>query len=393
MVRENIEAQIYDWLYSNEDSNRMLDTESPRQTVVNSILSSTSGKHRYNTTASHGTIVDTPLSSSSATFLHDDVSTTSNKPEAPNLSTNACLPSPPDTYFFRRYYNMPPQANQDWNLTTEILKCLSSHGLPTTPELKVKIRAIGSRHSLYTYSVIKGCDISRVRIARQKKMITVLRENLAALEAELEAQKGKKRAGALQDGNLSELGSCIKMIADASVAGAITFPKKMSSRETEELDEKKKKETSRGQRRPNQAVLASGVKKNGNFPASVIPRSTKKSLQETERLSDNRRKTSDGQQDLKRERRKVDSISGSKKLWTLLRLLPLAQRKRLTEDTGVGRPNKRKNSADDQQESRKCSKALLDSDVEDTADAFTIPTTNSTKMTSRKRKALGGKKR
>lgn len=317
MAQGNIEAQIYDWLYSSDDSNRIMsDPESPRETAVNSLLSSTSGKHRYNKIASHGTIADTQSTSSSATFLQDDVSTTSNKPEAPNLSTNAYLPSPPDTYFFRRYYNMPPKANQDWDLTTEILKCLSSHGSRTTPELKVKIRAIGNRHSLYTYGVIKGRDISRVRIARQKKMITLLRENLAALEAELETKKGGKGAGTLQDGNLSELGSCIKMIVDASVAGAITFPKKMSSRETEELDEKGKKKISRGQQ------------ENGNISASVIPRSTETSLQETERLSDNRRNTSDGQQDLKRERRKVDFISGSKKLRTLLRLLPLAQKEK-----------------------------------------------------------------
>lgn len=257
----------------------MSQPELPRETIMTSVIS-TSEKRSRNEIAIHGTTAGNKSVFASATLLSDDISTTSKStmPEAPNVFTNAHPPSLADASKFRRHCDMPPEANQDSDLTADVVKCLSSHG---SPELKAIIRAIGSRQSVSTYGATKPRDKSRGRISRQSKMITLLQKNISALEAEqqrsnsvikllkteLKAEKEERQARMSPS---SESGSGITITLDGSAADTIVI--KRRSQEIEILGEKKnKKKPGRAQHRQQQVVLASRVKKPGKLSKNPPP--------------------------------------------------------------------------------------------------------------------------
>lgn len=197
------EDEFFDWPGTDEEelskvasqlSHRtMPPPETPRKAAKTETFS-TPGKRGYNEMASIGTSGAANSASSSTTVLQDDdiftTPATKNPSRAPNLFTNAQLPSPAETPTHQSISDFSPGSNEDSDLTTEILNCLTSHQIsPMTSELKDRIRAIGNRYSRHTRGVTRGRDVSRAQIVRNNETIAQLRGDIAALQADRETNK------------------------------------------------------------------------------------------------------------------------------------------------------------------------------------------------------------
>lgn len=197
------EDEFFDWPGTDEEElskaasqlshHAMPPPETPRKTAKTETFS-TPGKRSYNEMASIGTTGAAHPASSSTTLLQDDdiftTPATTTTSRAPNLFTNAQLPSPAETPTHQRVSDFSPGSNEDSDLTTEILNCLTSQQFsPMTSELTDRIRTIGNRHSRHTRGVTRGRDVSRAQIVRNNETIAQLRGDIAALQADRETNK------------------------------------------------------------------------------------------------------------------------------------------------------------------------------------------------------------
>lgn len=195
------EENFSDWAASDEEEafqtmshvcNRtMPPPETPRK-AVKTDMGSTPGKRGYDEMA-HNRTAPAKQPFPATPLKDDDVFTTASTattPRAPNLFTNAQLPSPADTPAPLRFHDVSPGSNQDSDLATEILDSLASHHIsPIRPELREGIRAIGNRHSLQMHGVTKGRDVSRAAIAGKDETIAKLQGDIAALQSERDTYK------------------------------------------------------------------------------------------------------------------------------------------------------------------------------------------------------------
>lgn len=200
---EQEEEEFFDWPGTDEEElskvasqlthRAMPPPETPRKAAKTETFF-TPGKRDYNEMVSIGTTDAANSASSSTTLLQDDdiftSPATTNPSRAPNLFTNAQLPSPAETPTHRSISDFSPGSNEDSDLTIEILNCLAGQQIsPMTSELKDRIRAIGNRHSRHTRGVTRGRDVSRAQIVRNNETIAQLRGDIAALQADRETNK------------------------------------------------------------------------------------------------------------------------------------------------------------------------------------------------------------
>ncbi|KAL8723992.1 MAG: hypothetical protein Q9166_008195 [cf. Caloplaca sp. 2 TL-2023] len=98
------------------------------------------------------------------------------------------MPSPAQTPTPSRFKDALT-AGQDSELTVEVLRVLQDNKVPLNSDIRAELKGICDKHSLSTRGITKGRDVSRAMVNTKNEKISELQENIAALQAEREANK------------------------------------------------------------------------------------------------------------------------------------------------------------------------------------------------------------
>ena len=194
-TRDDSEEEFYDWPLTDDDElskaadcassqTSMPPPETPRKAIKTDMLS-TPGKRTFEEmNDGNSGAWPTPISARKS----DDIFTT---PATNGKDLNLFLsPSTPqDTPTPVRYKDVHSMNGSDSSLTSEILSKLEEAKISLPPNVRDDINSICSKHSLYTYGVIKGRDVSRSLIAKKDAKIVELQASIEALQAERETSR------------------------------------------------------------------------------------------------------------------------------------------------------------------------------------------------------------
>ena len=103
------------------------------------------------------------------------------------LFASGTLPSPAETPTPIRYKD--GHANQESNLTSEILNLLQSFNISIPSEAREALKTTCERHVLYTRGIMKGRDVSRAMVRSRDEQVTELQRQIEGLQAERETNR------------------------------------------------------------------------------------------------------------------------------------------------------------------------------------------------------------
>ncbi len=192
-LTDDEDDEFHDWSTSGDEelskvaegitSNAMPPPVTPRKAIKSDPFS-TPGKRGYDEMSDDRV---NPWPTPSTGRKKDDIFTTpSTNARGLNLFARSGLLSPMDTPTPHRFKDV---LGQESGLTNEILEALHSHQIVLSPEIQSTIKSIGNKHSLYTYGVIKGRDVSRSLLQKRNEKIAELESEIAVLQAERETNK------------------------------------------------------------------------------------------------------------------------------------------------------------------------------------------------------------
>ncbi|KAL8768730.1 MAG: hypothetical protein Q9209_005148 [Squamulea sp. 1 TL-2023] len=96
--------------------------------------------------------------------------------------------SPADTPTPGRFKDVL-KADQDSELTLEVLKALQNNHISLDSNARSELKGICDRHSLSTWGIMRGRDISRAMVNTKNGKIVELQNTIAALQAERETNR------------------------------------------------------------------------------------------------------------------------------------------------------------------------------------------------------------
>lgn len=192
-LSDNEDEEFYDWPVSEEEDksniadhlpkNPMPPPETPRKAIKFDPFS-TPGKRKYDETFDEK---NQTWKTPSTSRKDDDIfRTPPHSSRGLNLFAQSGLLSPMTTPTPRRFNDA---SCQEPELTQDILETLQSHQIVLSPEVQNKIQSISIKHSLFTHGIIKGRDISRSLLMKEKERTAQLQNEIAALHAGREKDK------------------------------------------------------------------------------------------------------------------------------------------------------------------------------------------------------------
>ncbi|KAL8759451.1 MAG: hypothetical protein Q9199_000756 [Rusavskia elegans] len=189
------DEEFYDWPASDdEDVLKVVDNvasmrnmpppETPRKAAKTETLA-TPGKRRFSEMQNMTEVTYPTLE-----VAEDDVfMTPATTLKKDGLSTfDQAISSPAATPTRRRFKDVL-KADQDSDLTLEVVKALQDNQIHLKSDAKAELKGICDKYSLATRGIIKGRDISRAMVNTKNETISELQEALVALQAERETNR------------------------------------------------------------------------------------------------------------------------------------------------------------------------------------------------------------